>query len=44
MNGWRWLKGYLRAFSGASVTKKAIAIYVGVVLLPGCLLFYLYYW
>jgi len=43
MNGWRWLKGYLRAYSGASITKKAIAIYVAAVLIPGCLLFFLYY-
>jgi len=43
MNGWRLLKGYWRAFSGASLTKKAILLYVAVVLLPGCLLFYLYY-
>jgi len=43
MNGWRWLKGYLRAYSGASITKKAIAIYVAALLIPGCLLFFLYY-
>lgn len=43
MNGWRWLKGYLRAYSGASITKKAIAIYIVVVLVPGCLLFLLYF-
>ncbi|GGD90899.1 cache domain-containing sensor histidine kinase [Paenibacillus nasutitermitis] len=43
MNGWRWLKGYLRAFTRASVTRIAITIYVVVVLLPGCLLFYFYY-
>lgn len=43
MNGWRWLKGYLRAYTGASITKKAIAIYIAVVLVPGCLLFIYYY-
>ncbi|MFC4599030.1 cache domain-containing sensor histidine kinase [Cohnella hongkongensis] len=43
MNGWRRLRGYLRAFFGANITKKAIVLYIALILLPGCLLFYAYY-
>lgn len=43
MNGFRRFKGHLRSFSGYSITKKAILIYVAVILLPGCLLLYGYY-
>ncbi len=43
MSGWRRLRGYLRAFFSANITKKAIALYIVLILLPGCLLFYAYY-
>lgn len=43
MRGWSRSRGYLRALFSARMTRKAILLYLVLVVLPGCLLFYAYY-